>query len=396
VVRKRKKEFGRKTGGRNKGYWYRKGRGWCVSQGASKIPLLDQAGNLIKAPDTPDNTLKDAYARYLLGLQEKAKQEATGDKALVLNVIVAYLDYCQANNRPSTYNKRGEFLFDFCFGLPSRFWDRGGSRKCPKPKKTDYIHKGYGTKEVGQLIPLDVQQWLNKHTWGKGTIRMALQSLRRALNYAKEMGLIKTNPVKGFKIPTAGKRITFFTPEQEQAMYANTSKALALVIKVCIRTGVRYGSEFTTLTAKHVESTPRGMVWKFSADESKTHKPRVIYVPAEIAEIVRPLMKRHLNGALFRNRKGQPWTIENLRSAFGRLKRKLAKKGIQLDDDACLYSCRHTFAKRTLGGYWTGKPTTIEQVAAAMGNSRQVCWEHYAKWCDNYTDPIWDAVDGGR
>lgn len=52
--------------------------------------------------------------------------------------------------------------------------------------------------------------------------------------------------------------------------------------------------------------------------------------------------------------------------------------------------------RERIGGYWTGKPTTIEQVAAAMGNSRQVCWEHYAKWCDNYTDPIWDAVDGGH
>jgi len=35
---------------------------------------------------------------------------------------------------------------------------------------------------------------------------------------------------------------------------------------------------------------------------------------------------------------------------------------------------------------WAAKPCTIEQLAGLMGNTRQVCWEHYAKWCDNYTD----------
>ena len=368
---RKRKIIGRRAGGHNKGWWFRKGRGWyATNEQGQPISLLNSAGSPIKAPDTPESDLKDAYARYVLDKQEKAKQEAVGDTALVLSVVVAYLDFAKANNRPSTYKKRGEFLFDFCFGLPSRFWDNGGTKKVNKPAKKDYLHKGYGSKEVGSLIPLDFQHWINKHKWGKGTIRFALQSLRRTFNYAKDMGLISKNPIKGFKIPTAGKRITFFTPEQEQAMYDNTSKALGLFIKVCIRTGVRYGSELATLTKKHVEETKQGMIWKFAASEAKTNKPRIIYVPNEIADIVRPLIKRYPSGALFRNRKGQPWTKENLRSSFGRLKRKLAKKGIKLDTDACLYSTRHTFAKRTIGGFWTDKPATIEQVAGLMGNSQ--------------------------
>jgi integrase len=270
-------------------------------------------------------------------------------------------------------------------------------RKVPKPAKGDYLHDGYGAKPVGQLLPMDVQQWLDKHpTWGKGTRRIAVQGLKRALNYAVSMKLTPLNPIRGFKIGVGGKRITFFTPEIEKVLLQNAFQALRTAIWVCIRTGARYGSEFIPLTAAHVEETPKGMLWRFSSDESKTHKPRTIYVAPEIADLVRPLMARYQKTPLFRNQHGEPWTINALRRAFLRLKDRLVKKKIKLDDDACMYTCRHTFAKRTLGGYWSGKPCTIEQLAGLMGNTRQVCWEHYAKWCDNYTDPLWDAVDTAR
>jgi integrase len=163
-------------------------------------------------------------------------------------------------------------------------------------------------------------------------------------------------------------------------------------MRVCIRTGARYGSEFAKLAARHVEETPRGMAWKFMPGEGKNHQPRTIYVAPEIAEMVRPRIQRYPDGPLFRNRFGRPWTTDALRRAFLRLKGRLAEEGVKLDDDASFYTCRHTFAKPTVGGYWTGKPVTIEVLAGLMGNTRQVCWEYYAKWCVDYTDPLWDAV----
>jgi integrase len=384
---------GRRAGGSNKGYWYRKNRGWFTTEGQRKVPLLDKAGNHIKDPQTPDDLLKDAYARYRLGLQERMKREAAGDTALVGGICEDYLVYAKGNNRPSTFEKRGEYLFDFCHGLPAKFWDYGRGRRVQKPTAADYIHDGYGNRTVGQLIPMDVQRWLDKHPgWGKGTRRIAVQGLKRAFNYALAMGLITKNPIRGFKVGVGGKRVTFFTPEMESELCKSSFTALATAIQVCIRTGARYGSEFAKLTARHVEETPKGMLWRFSPDESKNHKPRTIYVAHDIAEIVRPLLNRYPTGPLFRNRRGQPWTNDAMRRAFLRLRDRLAEKKIKLDDDACLYTCRHTFAKRTLGGYWTGKPVTIEVLAGLMGNTRQVCWEHYAKWCDNYTEPLWEAV----
>ena len=68
------------------------------------------------------------------------------------------------------------------------------------------------------------------------------------------------------------------------------------------------------------------------------------------------------------------------------------KKKLKLPDDRCTYTCRHTFAKRTLSGYYTGKLVTIEVLAGLMGNTPAVCWRHYAQWADQYNDPLWEAL----
>ena len=56
-----------------------------------------------------------------------------------------------------------------------------------------------------------------------------------------------------------------------------------------------------------------------------------------------------------------------------------------------MYATRHTYAKRTLQGYWTGKATNIETLARLMGNSPQVCREHYLQWSEIDNDPLWEA-----
>jgi hypothetical protein len=57
-----------------------------------------------------------------------------------------------------------------------------------------------------------------------------------------------------------------------------------------------------------------------------------------------------------------------------------------------MYSCRHTYAKRTLQGYWTGKMTNIETLARLMGNKPQTCHEHYLQWTDSYEEPLWECA----
>jgi integrase len=134
------------------------------------------------------------------------------------------------------------------------------------------------------------------------------------------------------------------------------------------------------------------MVWRFSPEESKTKKLRTVYVAPEIAEIVREQMRKYPEGVLFRTMRGKPWNPQILSSGFSKIRDKLNAEGRHIDGD--LYTCRHTFAKRTLGGHWSGKPCSLEQLAGLMGNSPTICWKYYAKWADSYVDPLWDAVNG--
>ncbi len=97
------------------------------------------------------------------------------------------------------------------------------------------------------------------------------------------------------------------------------------------------------------------MEWVFKVDENKTgkqtRKPRVIRITdREIITIVRQQMAKYPTGQLFRNTRGNPWRRKNLELSFRKAKNKLKTKGIEFDDDAVMYTCRHTYAKRTLQG----------------------------------------------
>ena len=202
--------------------------------------------------------------------------------------------------------------------------------------------------------------------------------------------MISVNPIKGYKTPKQNARVTYITPEQEKALCKEANPALATAIKVCIRTGARPGCEFAALTAQHVRDHGDRMEWIFRPEESKTGQLRIIrIIDPEIIGIVREQVAKYPTGQIFRTVSDKPWRRPNLTEKFRYAKNRLIKKGIPFDDDACMYSCRHTYAKRVLQGFWTGKPTNIETLAKLMGNSPQVCHEHYVQWCDSYTEPLW-------
>ena len=104
--------------------------------------------------------------------------------------------------------------------------------------------------------------------------------------------------------------------------------------------------------------------------------------------------KRRPKGKLFRSGRGRPWTKRTLGEAFRRLRTKIAKQGITLDKDSCLYSCRHTFAQRAIGGHNGRPPIDLHRLAGLLGDTMETCQKHYAKWRPQYTQPLKDAVKG--
>ncbi len=391
MVRKR---VGRRKGARTKGFFFRQGRGWYAKDRGKFLPLVGIDGERLRDRETDDRTLREAAARQLL-----SEPKATENDAQVGEVCAKYLEHLhvQAGGKTTgagkTYADRGQTLFDFCYGLPGEFFCNGDTEK--REKKTGAeakrIHTGYGAKLCSELKPGDIDDWIKVHSWKPGGLRTRVQAVKRAFNFGVERKLIPANPIRGYKIPKSISRVTYLTPEQEAAIAVAASPAFVLAMKVCIRTGARFGCEFAVLEPRHVHDHGENMEWVFKESESKTHKNRIIRItdPA-IVSLVRSGLA--LGGRIFRNQNGEPWTRQMLSQNFRRAKAKIAKKGIRLDEDACMYSCRHTYAKRTLEGYWTGKPASIKTLARLMGNTVQVCIDHYLQFSEADNEMLWGSA----
>jgi len=391
--------MGRQPDSRNRGFFFRAGRGWFTKIDGSFVALTDPEGERLRSKSTPIAEVKAAYARIIAAPVESVNSTAG---TTIQDVVNAYLDWAKIEGSGKTYSIRADALFDFCYGFPARFRDKSSDplgeytiRKADGPKeptREDRIHDGHGRMPVADLLPLHVDRWLAKHTSWKGAKRTKIQAVLRALNYSVEAGMIPLNPIKGFRIPKTNARSTYITPEQEEKLCQTAGEDLAIAIKVLIRTGARPGCEFAALTAKHVKDHSERMEWVFQPQESKTKRLRTIRItdPGIIA-LVRERVERHPKGALFRTCRGA-WTGRNLSERFRRLRDRLRLEGTEFDDDCVLYSCRHTYGKRTLQGFWSGKQTNIETLARLMGNSVQVCRDHYLQWTDSYNEPLWDSA----
>jgi integrase len=346
----------------------------------------------------------DAYARWRTHRKEEIEERKrlarrASSQHSVYDACKAYLYHVQVNGAQKTLADRMDTLFDLCWGLPPEY----RQEKTFDPKKmtkaeqreaeTKRLHEGYGHLPAMSLTFTHIDQWIASHDkWGRGGIRTRIQAVKRALNYAREAGYIQKNPIRGYKVKKATNRVTYITPEQEKELIAYASAVLKTAIRVCIRTGARPGKEFCKLTSRHVTDYGDRMEWKFAIDESKTDKLRIIrIVDPDIIKITREQMESVPPGEpIFRSMSGEPWTRYNLSQRFRFLKYKLEKKGVEFDKDCCMYSCRHTYAKRTLEGFWTGKPCNIETLARLMGNSPQVCRDHYLQFSIVDNEFLWE------
>ena len=136
--RKRKETTrGRRAGGHNRGYWFRKGRGWYATENGKPVPLCAENGDHLKAQDTSADLLERAYARYLLGQQEQAKRLAVGDTTPMLELSRSTYNTARQTigNRRSTSEGSTCSTSATGFRLDSGTTTRGG--KSPsQPRKT--------------------------------------------------------------------------------------------------------------------------------------------------------------------------------------------------------------------------------------------------------------------
>ena len=249
--------MGRRSGSPNRGYFHRSGRGWYATEGKRMIPLCDDDDNHLRDKNTPSAKLKAAYRKIIAqpaGVVNSGLGETSDDttgSVTVESICKAYLEKAAAEGAEKTHQYRADTLWDFCKGFPPSIGKlKDKTEQAAQMTPANRIHKGYGQLSVSRLLPLHIDQWLAAHKNWKGGKRTRIQAVKRALNYGVECGLIpKTHgsPLKGYKVPRAIPRVTYLTPEQEDAMYKITNWAFAMALKVCIRTGARPGYESRSL-----------------------------------------------------------------------------------------------------------------------------------------------------
>lgn len=369
--------------------WHRKfDDGWYATIDGKRIRLRDETGEAIKGADNRQQATL-AVARRKLSIPDSRRTETV----LVAKVADSYIEHLRRTASAQHLENATRALNDlcsYCGALPAR-----------------------------ELKKKHLRDWVDRHpSWkSDNTKRSNLTFVSAAFSYAiKEEELLETNPIANLKKPTAFPRVTFFTEQEvaELKEYLNRPRKWRTPSRhrvweffyMLLLTGARPFSELAKVTAENIEETEKGMVIRIKAgtDEEgnyrhksakKTGKQRIIYLFPEAEKLVRPLLREYPKGSemtLFRTPRGCPWGRRNGVAMMCRIKAGLKwnedpeKKGLSF------YTCRHTFAKRVLSGYWTGKPTSIETLAGLMGNTPSVCFRHYAAWCDEYNQPLWSAV----
>ena len=373
--------MGRPKGSKNVGYFYHEGRGFTARINGVQVLLRDEFNRPIKKK----SQVMEAIARV------QSEDRRVSEKRLTVRELTyLFLPAISDDVAPSTWLRRAEYLHDFVSGYSA------GTRTATEPSELKRIHQGYGDLLCSEVTPAILNEWAAAHKrWGPhGAGFNARRAVLRLLNWGVEQNKITHNPIRGLKFKKHRNRLTYFNNEQEKILLDNASAAMATAIKVCIRTGARPGCEFAALEHRHITFPKEGrMLWTFPAKESKVRKmARKLQITSpEIIAITKAEMAKYPTGKIFRVRSGKPWNPKSISNMFKQLLTRLRSQGIEFDADACFYTCRHTFAKRTLGGYWNnGIPTTLSILAKRMGNTVQVA-AMYADWVDEYSEPLWQG-----
>lgn len=165
--------------------------------------------------------------------------------------------------------------------------------------------------------------------------------MRRAFNWAEELGYVAADPVRKITKPAAGRREQVVTPDEFAAILSSYQPGDAFrdLLEFSWGTGCR-PQEVKRVEARHVDLANHRVV--FPPREAKGRKKfRVILTTPRAEEILTRLLRGARGGPVFRNAGGLAWTTSAVNCRFCRLKGKLGTK-------SALDSIRHGFATRKL------------------------------------------------
>jgi len=264
--------------------------------------------------------------------------------------------------------------------------------------------KSFGANTVARMRiggVARIETWLaSKTTWGSKAD--PISRIKQLFNWATANGYIPSSPVKTLESGKHGIRVSYFTAEQEAAIFKDCNPHFAIGFRLLLLTGCR-PDEIASLTADDVHDDASGFYLLVEhKNQRHTGKRRRIFLVPEAEKIIREALAKYPKGRLFRSgnktAKGYPpLSPEYFGNAFRKIAKRADCKKIGLDDFVfeakkkkykyVPYTARHTFAVRYLTGFYRdgkGRPIilTYGEVAALLGNSAKMVEKIYGHLVD--------------
>jgi integrase len=241
-------------------------------------------------------------------------------QATVVQLLDTYLGWCQKRRSAGTYDNNLLYCKSFIDCIGKRL-------------------------KIRQLKPKNITSWMDLHPgWSSSTKNDAISIIQRAFNWAVRQGHIDRTPIPYIDDkPARTRREVVYSPEQFQKILGVVTDDLFRdLLEFLWETGCR-PREARKLETRHIDLKNQMAVLEVSLN--KTRKGlRVIYLTDRALGIVKGRIEKNgdNSGAVFRNRRGRPWTKDAIKCRFTRIKEKLG------DAKLCAYGIRHSFATEGL------------------------------------------------
>ena len=243
-----------------------------------------------------------------------ARRESLGGSfSSLYELSQAYLDWCENNRAPRTYDNHFRILKSFVGQVGKRL-------------------------KIAQLRQHHLTKWLDRQpSWGDTAKNDAIATVQRMLNWAIEEGYLSASPIPKVKKPRRRRREVHYTEDQFDQIIELANGPLVDYLNFLWWTGCR-PKEARTIEARHVHED----LIIFPADESKGEDDaRIIILIPKAREIIERLMQEVDEGPLFRNSLGNPWTKDSVKCRLTRITDKLGFRVIA-------YGIRHSYATNGL------------------------------------------------
>jgi integrase len=219
-------------------------------------------------------------------------------------LIDAFLEWCQQNRSPRTYEWYLDHLQSFAKSIGQRL-------------------------RVADLKPFHVTRWLtdcHKHS-AANTRHRAIGAVQRVCNWAIREGHLESSPVARMEKPSPTRRELIIDQQQWTGVLAAATDQQFRDLLITLReTGCR-PQEVRLVEACHFDAP--GRRWIFPRELSKGKRySRVVYLNEVALAITQRLAERHPAGPLFRNRLGEPWNRNSIRCRFRAVRDKTNIPGL--------------------------------------------------------------------